>query len=278
MARLKGLGRGLDALLGEGDTNDGERLLTLPVESLVPGKYQPRTRMDEVALLELASSIKSQGLMQPILARAISGGLFEIIAGERRWRASQLAGLKEIPVLVRVVEDEAALKMALIENIQREDLNPLEEAQGIQRLIKEFTMTHQNAAESVGRSRVAVTNLLRLLNLAKPVQSMLMNGDLDMGHARALLALNHANQVEAAHEVAKKGLSVRDAERLAARMEKQVDHTPVPKDRDVTRLEEALAERLGASVKITANRKGAGRLSIQFASLDQLDELLGRIK
>lgn len=278
MARLKGLGRGLDALLGEGDTNDGERLLTLPVESLVPGKYQPRTRMDEVALLELASSIKSQGLMQPILARAISGGLFEIIAGERRWRASQLAGLKEIPVLVRVVEDEAALKMALIENIQREDLNPLEEAQGIQRLIKEFTMTHQNAAESVGRSRVAVTNLLRLLNLAKPVQSMLMNGDLDMGHARALLALNHANQVEAAHEVAKKGLSVRDAERLAARMEKQVDHTPVPKDRDVTRLEEVLAERLGASVKITANRKGAGRLSIQFASLDQLDELLGRIK
>jgi ParB family chromosome partitioning protein len=278
VARLKGLGRGLDALLGEGDTNDGERLLTLPVESLVPGKYQPRTRMDEVALLELASSIKSQGLMQPILARAISGGLFEIIAGERRWRASQLAGLKEIPVLVRVVEDEAALKMALIENIQREDLNPLEEAQGIQRLIKEFTMTHQNAAESVGRSRVAVTNLLRLLNLAKPVQSMLMNGDLDMGHARALLALNHANQVEAAHEVAKKGLSVRDAERLAARMEKQVDHTPVPKDRDVTRLEEVLAERLGASVKITANRKGAGRLSIQFASLDQLDELLGRIK
>lgn len=278
MARLKGLGRGLDALLGEGDTNDGERLLTLPVESLVPGKYQPRTRMDEVALLELASSIKSQGLMQPILARAISGGLFEIIAGERRWRASQLAGLKEIPVLVRVVEDEAALKMALIENIQREDLNPLEEAQGIQRLIKEFTMTHQNAAESVGRSRVAVTNLLRLLNLAKPVQSMLMNGDLDMGHARALLALNHANQVDAAHEVAKKGLSVRDAERLAARMEKQVDHTPVPKDRDVTRLEEVLAERLGASVKITANRKGAGRLSIQFASLDQLDELLGRIK
>jgi ParB family chromosome partitioning protein len=278
VARLKGLGRGLDALLGEGDTNDGERLLTLPVESLVPGKYQPRTRMDEVALLELASSIKSQGLMQPILARAISGGLFEIIAGERRWRASQLAGLKEIPVLVRVVEDEAALKMALIENIQREDLNPLEEAQGIQRLIKEFTMTHQNAAESVGRSRVAVTNLLRLLNLAKPVQSMLMNGDLDMGHARALLALNHANQVDAAHEVAKKGLSVRDAERLAARMEKQVDHTPVPKDRDVTRLEEVLAERLGASVKITANRKGAGRLSIQFASLDQLDELLGRIK
>ena len=172
MAKLKGLGRGLDALLGEGETTDGERLLTLPVESLVPGKYQPRTRMDEGALAELADPIRSQGLMQPILARAIPGGHFEIIAGERRWRASQLAGLKEVPVLVRVVEDEAALKMALIENIQRENLNPLEEAQGIHRLIQEFSMTHQTAAQSVGRSRVAVSNLLRLLNLAKPVQTL----------------------------------------------------------------------------------------------------------
>lgn len=278
MARLKGLGRGLDALLGEGDTNDGERLLTLPVESLVPGKYQPRTRMDEAALSELAASIKSQGLMQPILARAIQGGQFEIIAGERRWRASQLAGLKEVPVLVRVVEDEAALKMALIENIQRENLNPLEEAQGIHRLIQEFTMTHQTAAESVGRSRVAVSNLLRLLNLAKPVQGMLMSGDLDMGHARALLPLSHAKQVDAAHEVAKKGMSVREAERLAARMAKPVDRVLARKDRDVLRLEEALSERLGAGVKIDANKKGAGRISIQFASLEQLDELLRRIK
>ncbi|MDP2787862.1 MAG: ParB/RepB/Spo0J family partition protein [Pseudomonadota bacterium] len=278
MARLKGLGRGLDALLGEGDTNDGERLLTLPVESLVPGKYQPRTRMDETALGELAASIKSQGLMQPILARAIPGGQFEIIAGERRWRASQLAGLKEVPVLVRVVEDEAALKMALIENIQRENLNPLEEAQGIHRLIQEFSMTHQTAAESVGRSRVAVSNLLRLLNLAKPVQAMLMGGELDMGHARALLVLVHAKQVDAAHEVAKKGMSVRDAERLAARMAKPAGKAAAGKDRDVERLEEELSERLGASVKIGANQKGAGRISIQFDSLEQLDELLHRIK
>ena len=278
MARLKGLGRGLDVLLGEGDTNDGERLLTLPVESLVPGKYQPRTRMDETALAELAASIRAQGLMQPILARAIPGGQFEIIAGERRWRASQQAGLKEVAVLVRVVEDEAALKMALIENIQRENLNPLEEAQGIHRLIQEFSMTHQTAAESVGRSRVAVSNLLRLLNLAKPVQSMLMGGELDMGHARALLVLSHARQVDAAREVAKKGMSVREAERLAARMAKPVAKTAAGKDRDVARLEEELSERLGAMVKIAANAKGAGRIAIQFESLDQLDELLQRIK
>ena len=278
MARLKGLGRGLDVLLGEGDTNDGERLLTLPVESLVPGKYQPRTRMDETALAELAASIRAQGLMQPILARAIPGGQFEIIAGERRWRASQQAGLKEVAVLVRVVEDEAALKMALIENIQRENLNPLEEAQGIHRLIQEFSMTHQTAAESVGRSRVAVSNLLRLLNLAKPVQSMLMGGELDMGHARALLVLSHARQVDAAREVAKKGMSVREAERLAARMAKPVAKTAAGKDRDVARLEEELSERLGAVVKIAANAKGAGRIAIQFESLDQLDELLQRIK
>ena len=277
MARLKGLGRGLDALLGEGDTNDGERLLTLPVESLVPGKYQPRTRMDQAALDELAASIRSQGLMQPILARTIPGGQFEIIAGERRWRASQLAGLKEVPVLVRVVEDEAALKMALIENIQRENLNPLEEALGIHRLIQEFSMTHQTAAESVGRSRVAVSNLLRLLNLAKPVQAMLMGGELDMGHARALLTLTHARQVDAAHEVARKGMSVREAERLAARMAKPMEKSPPRKDRDVVRLEEDLTERLGAIVKIGANKSGAGRITINFESLEQLDELLRRI-
>jgi len=278
LARLKGLGRGLDALLGEGDTNDGERLLTLPVESLVPGKYQPRTRMDENALAELAESIRSQGLMQPILARAIPGGKFEIIAGERRWRASQMAGLKEVAVLVRVVEDEAALKMALIENIQRENLNPLEEAQGIHRLIQEFSMTHQTAAESVGRSRVAVSNLLRLLHLAKPVQAMLMAGELDMGHARALLTLTHARQVDAAHEVARKGMSVREAERLAARLVKPAAKSEARKDRDVARLEEELSEKLGTIVKIGANQRGAGRITIQFESLEQLDEMLRRIK
>jgi ParB family chromosome partitioning protein len=279
MAKLKGLGRGLDALLGEGETTDGERLLTLPVESLVPGKYQPRTRMDEVALAELADSIRSQGLMQPILARAIPGGHFEIIAGERRWRASQLAGLKEVPVLVRVVEDEAALKMALIENIQRENLNPLEEAQGIHRLIQEFSMTHQTAAQSVGRSRVAVSNLLRLLNLAKPVQALLMNGELDMGHARALLPLSHAKQVDTAHELARRGLSVREAERLVARLTKpQEKKIGEKRDRDVVRLEEELSDRLGASVKIAANQKGSGRITIEFANLDQLDGLLRRIK
>lgn len=278
MAKLKGLGRGLDALLGEGETQDGERLLTLPVESLVPGKYQPRTRMDESALIELADSIKSQGLMQPILARAIPGGRYEIIAGERRWRASQLAGLKQVPVLVREVSDDVALKMALIENIQRENLNPLEEAQGIQRLINEFAMTHQSAAESVGRSRAAVSNLLRLLNLAKPVQAQLMNAELDMGHARALLPLSHAKQVDAAHEIAHKGMSVREAERLVARLLKPAAKQEERRDRDVVRLEEELSERLAATVRISANRKGAGRVSIDFASLEQLDELLRRIR
>ncbi len=277
MARLKGLGRGLDALLGEGETAEGERLLTLPVESLVPGKYQPRTRMDAEALAELADSIKSQGLMQPILARVIPGGRYEIIAGERRWRASQLAGMTEVSVLVRDVPDDAALKMALIENIQRENLNPLEEAQGIHRLIQEFSMTHQTAAESVGRSRVAVTNLLRLLNLAKPVQSLLMNGELDMGHSRALLALTNAKQVEAASEVVKRGLSVRDAERLVARVLKPQERQAPKPDRDVARLEEELSEKLGTDVSIRANRKGSGKISIGFASLDQLEELLRRI-
>ena len=278
MAKLKGLGRGLDALLGEGETVDGERLLTLPVESLVPGKYQPRTQMDGEALAELAESIKLQGLMQPILARGIAGGRYEIIAGERRWRASQLAGLTRVSVLVRDVPDETALKMALIENIQRENLNPLEEAQGIHRLIQEFSMTHQTAAEAVGRSRVAVTNLLRLLNLAKPVQSLLMNGELDMGHARALLALTHTKQVDSAHEVVKRGLSVREAERLVTKMLKPQNKKVVSRDRDVAHLEEELSEKLGASVHISANRKGAGRISIEFASLDQLDELLRRIR
>lgn len=277
MAKPKGLGRGLDALLSGDSVAAGEQLLTLPVDRLVPGKYQPRTRMDEAALQELAESIRVQGLMQPILARALPDGRHEIIAGERRWRASQLAGLREVPVLTREVSDEAALRMALIENIQREDLNPLEEALGLNRLIDEFGMTHQSVAESVGRSRAAVSNLLRLLNLSKPVQSMLMDGLLDMGHARALLALPHARQVDAAHEVSKAQLSVRETERLVARLLKPEPAREKAKDRDVMRLEESLAERLGASVAIQASKKGSGRVTIAFASLDQLDEILRRI-
>ncbi len=279
MVKMKGLGRGLDSLLSEGETQTGEHLLTLPVESLIPGKYQPRTRMDQEALDELAGSIKAQGLMQPILARATAGGKYEIIAGERRWRASRIAGLKDVPVLVRNVTDAAALKMALIENIQREDLNPLEEAQGLQRLINEFDMTHQGAAESVGRSRAAVTNLLRLLNLAKPVQEMLMTGRLDMGHGRALLALSNAKQTAAAHEVDKHALSVRETERLVARLLKPaVVKKNETQDRDVIRLEEGLSEKLATQVHIRANRKGVGRLTVAFGSLDQLDEILKRIR
>ncbi|MBI5938631.1 MAG: ParB/RepB/Spo0J family partition protein [Betaproteobacteria bacterium] len=280
MAKLKGLGRGLDALLGNAEVKEGERLLTLPVESLQPGKYQPRTHMDETALVELSDSIKSEGLMQPILARAIPGGRYEIIAGERRWRASQMAGLREVPVLVREVADASALKMALIENIQRENLNPLEEAHGIQRLIQEFAMTHQTAAEAVGRSRTAVTNLLRLLNLAKPVQALLMENRIDMGHARAIVPLTHAKQTEAANEIVRRGLSVRESEHLAGRMlqPKEAQKKPAAKDRDVQRLEEGLAEKLGAKVSIHSNQKGVGKLTIEFASLDQLDGILKRIR
>jgi ParB family transcriptional regulator, chromosome partitioning protein len=279
MSKLKGLGRGLDALLSEGETPEGERLLTLPVGSLTPGRYQPRTHMDEAALAELADSIKAQGLMQPILARSISGGKYEIIAGERRWRASQMAGLKEVPVLVRDVPDESALKMALIENIQREDLNVLEEAHGLQRLISEFAMTHQGVAESVGRSRAAVTNMLRLLNLAKPVQVLMMEGQMDMGHGRALLALGNARQVEAAQEVVKRQLSVRETENLVARLLKPAQAKKAEaRDRDVIRLEETLSEKLAAKVSIQSNRKGSGRLSVEFDSLDQLDGILKRIK
>ena len=275
MVKLKGLGRGLDALLSEGDTQAGERLLTLPVESLVPGKYQPRTRMDEEALRDLAESIRAQGLMQPILARTVTGGHYEIIAGERRWRASQLAGLTEVPVLVKDVGDEVALKMALIENMQREDLNPLEEAHGLQRLIQEFDMTHQAVAEAVGKSRAAVSNTLRLLNLTKPVQTLLMDGRIEMGHARALLALGHGKQVDTAHEVAKRGLSVREAERLVARLLKEkLERPESKKDRDVIRLEEELSDKLGASVSIRTNRRGAGRLVVEFGSLEQLDGVL----
>ena len=280
MAKLKGLGRGLDALLGGEDSAappQGE-LRMLAVGKLKPGKYQPRTQMDAAALQELADSIRVQGLMQPILVRELEAGGFEIIAGERRWRAAQLANLAEVPVLVREVADDAVAAMGLIENIQREDLNPLEEATGIKRLIDEFGMTHQTAASAVGRSRTAVSNLLRLLNLGKSAQTMLMDGRLDMGHARALLPLSTAQQSEAAHEIVRRGLSVREAEALAARLLKPKTAHATKPDRDVTRLAEELADRLGAGVNLRANKKGRGTLSIQFASLDQLDGILKRIR
>ena len=268
MAKLKGLGRGLDALLGGDAPAVGEQLLSLPVSALKPGPYQPRTRMDQAALETLAESIREQGVMQPILARK-NAQHYEIIAGERRWRAAQLAGLAEVPVLLRDVEDRAVMAMALIENIQRESLNPLEEAAGLERLIREFGMTHEAAAKAVGRSRAAVSNLLRLLHLSKPVRELLMDGALDMGHARALLSLPAAKQQEAAYEITDRGLSVREAEKLAARLARPAPAKPrAKKDRDVARLEEALAEKLGVAVSISAAKSGAGKLVIRFADLD----------
>jgi ParB family chromosome partitioning protein len=264
--------------LAANNSTETQRQDTLAVGSLQPGKYQPRTRMDSGSLEELAASIKAQGLIQPISVRPVGGGRFEIIAGERRWRAAQIAGLQEVPVLVRDIPDDAALAMSLIENIQREDLNPLEEAAGMQRLIDEFKMTHQQAADAVGRSRSAASNLLRLLQLAKPVQDLLMAGAVEMGHARALLPLSKGEQSRIAALVADKGYSVRETERLVNRelnppARKSADRKP---DRDLVRLEEELSDRLGATVKINASRKGSGSLSIRFASLDQLDGLLAR--
>ncbi|MDR0716077.1 MAG: ParB/RepB/Spo0J family partition protein [Azoarcus sp.] len=277
----KGLGRGLDALLAANRDDEAEKgeLQTLARESLRPGKYQPRTRMDPGSLEELAASIKARGIMQPILVRPLGGGEYEIIAGERRWRAAAIAGLDEVPCLVREIPDEAALAMSLIENIQRENLNPLEEAGGIQRLIDEFGMTHQQAADAVGRSRPAASNLLRLLNLAQPVQELLIAGDIDMGHARALLPLDGASQIRIANLVAAKQLSVREAEKLARQVlePRSLKAAPVP-DRDLLRLEEEIADSIGAAVRIKANKKGVGEVVIRFASLEQLDGLLGRLR
>lgn len=275
---MKGLGRGLDALLsGNAAKQEEEQLRELQVHQLKPGKYQPRSRMDESSLNELAASIKEQGVIQPILARTLGDGGFEIIAGERRWRAAQIAGLNIVPVLVRKVEDNAALAMALIENIQREDLNPLEEAVGIQRLIDEFKMTHQAAADAVGRSRSAATNLLRLLNLTQPVQAMLMEGDLDMGHARALLSLEGASQITAANKIVLNGLSVREAEKLVQEGTKPAAKSKSKKvaaSRDIQRLQEKIADRLGARVNIQHSAKGSGKLVIEYKNLDQLDGIL----
>jgi len=246
---------------------------------LQPGKYQPRTRMDETALRELADSIKAQGLMQPILVRKLSMGQYEIIAGERRWRAARMAGLTQIPVLIRDVPNEAVAAMALIENIQREDLNPLEEAHGLQRLIEEFKMTHESAAAAVGRSRSAVTNLLRLTQLAQAVQGMLLNGDIEMGHARALLGVSPSAQALLAREVVDKRLSVREVEKRVQHFSAEQKPSKVLRpDADITRLAEELSEALAATVSIKTGGKGAGRLTIEYASLDQLDDIIRRLK
>src|SRR6185436_601813 len=280
-----GLGRGLDALLG-GDESGSRKdaMATLPVAAIRPGKYQPRTRMDEKALAELAASIRAQGLMQPLLVRPVGSSngrdQYELIAGERRWRAAQLAGLTEVPALVRDVQDSAALAMALIENIQREDLNPIEEAAGLQRLIDEFRMTHEQAADAVGRSRSATTNLLRLLKLAKPVQAMLMQGTLEMGHARALLGLDGARQVEAANRIAARRLSVRESEALATRLLRgPAGGRRKPRtDRDLARLEEEVSQRLGTTVQIRPGRKGSGTIVVSYSGLDHLDRLLKKLR
>ena len=304
--KQKGLGRGLEALLGPKVDESPEAAdalsaasspglpALLRLDELVPGQYQPRTRMDEGALYELAESIKVQGIMQPILVRLLKGGSnsgkYEIIAGERRFRAARLAGLDSLPVLIRDVPDESAAAMSLIENIQREDLNPLEEAQGLQRLVKEFGLTHELAAQAVGRSRSAASNLLRLLNLADPVQTMLMAGDLDMGHARALLALDRATQITAANQITARKLSVREAESLVKKLGSEFLPTPnrvVPgKSRDTRRVEEELADllmaevdlRIKKQVKRNGKREDVGELAIQFASLDEINGLIERLR
>ena len=297
----KGLGRGLEALLGPTASNSSADLsasnpglpASLFLGDIVPGAYQPRTRMDEGALYELAESIKAQGIMQPILVRKLANGeqagKYEIIAGERRFRAAKLAGLDSVPVLVRDVPDESAAAMSLIENIQREDLNPLEEAQGLQRLVKEFGMTHEQAAQSVGRSRSAASNLLRLLQLAEPVQTMLMAGDLDMGHARALLVLDRATQITAGNQIAAKKMSVREAEGLAKKLSAEFNLTASKpkkeKSRDMKRVEEELSDLLGADVEVRIKKRvkrggrllEMGELAIQFGSLEELNGLIEKL-
>ena len=289
----KGLGMGLEALLGPkaADVSAGNgapqgQPVTLRLEQLQAGKYQPRTRMDEGSLYELAESIKTQGVMQPVLVRPVGPGRYEIIAGERRFRAARLDGLAEVPVLVREVPDQAAAVMALIENMQREDLNPLEEAQGLQRLVQEFSLTHEQAAQAVGRSRSAASNLLRLLQLSPSVQKMLLAGDLEMGHARALLSLESAAQVQAAQEVVARKLSVRDTEKLVAKTLNNGRQAPLlrvkqEKSRDLVRLEEQLADLLAAAVDIRVHRKtkrgGQGEIAIAFGSLEELNGLLEKL-
>lgn len=280
----KALGRGLDALLGDEPAKaqgKGDILATLPTQQLQPGKYQPRTRMDEASLSELADSIREQGVMQPILVRAVGDARYEIIAGERRWRAAQIAGLAQVPVVVRDVPDKAALAMALIENIQRENLNPLEEAAGIQRLLSEFQLTHEQAAKVLGRSRSATSNLLRLLTLPKTVQDMVFRGELDMGHARALLGLPAPEQAGVARRIADQGLSVRETESLVHNLLHPPVNAARPKprnSRDIERFEEELSERFGTAVEIKPGKKGSGKLLISYSSAEHLDDLLGKFK
>jgi ParB family chromosome partitioning protein len=280
--KLKGLGRGLDALLDRDGAGGSalEQQATLRIDQLQRGRYQPRTKMDEGSLQELAASIEKQGMMQPILVRPIDGDRYEIIAGERRWRAAKIAGLPDVPVLVRDVPDSAALAMALIENIQREDLNPLEEANGVQRLITEFKLTHQQAAEAIGRSRAATTNLLRLLNLQKAVQELVSDGKLEMGHARALVMLEGRHQENLARRVAERGLSVRQTEQLVTGiLHPQAKTRRKPRtDRDLARLEEDLSESLGTTVEIKPGKKGTGKLVISYSSHDHLDDILSKLR
>jgi len=282
MIKPKGLGRGLDALLGgnKPDKNNEGELRQLALGDIKPGKYQPRTHMDQTALHELADSIKERGIVQPILVRELSAGKFEIVAGERRWRAAQLAGLASVPALVREIADDAALGIGLIENIQREDLNAMEEAAGIQRLIEEFKLTHDEAAKAVGRSRSAVSNLLRLLELAKPVQDMVMTQKLDMGHARALLSLAKAKQVELAHQIVHRKLSVRDAERLAksSSAPPKKNKTAMSNNADLRRLETDLCDKLGTNVTIKIDKNNNGSVTIAFMGFEHLDGILERTK
>ena len=282
MAKTKGLGRGLDALLGSSEksasaTSAEDAQTSMAIDALQPGKFQPRTQMGQEALQELAESIKAQGVMQPILVRPIADGRHEIVAGERRWRAARIAGLASVPVLVRDIPDRQALAAALIENIQREDLNPLEEATGIARLTQEFGLTHAAAAEALGKSRAAVSNLLRLLELAPPVRELLAQGKLDMGHARALLALPATRQIELAREAAAKQWSVREVEhRVGGALKKPAVRAQRAVDRDVLRLQEDLAQKLGTKVTIKTRGKG-GALIIDYGNLDALDELIARL-
>jgi len=288
-AKKRGLGRGLDALLGAQTTtrgaDDKHQLKDLPIEQIRPGKYQPRTGMDEDRLAELAASIRAQGIVQPIVVRPVKvgkdGARYEIIAGERRWRAAQKAGLRDIPTVIREIPDEAAVAMSLIENIQREDLNPLEEAQALQRLIDEFDMTHDAAADAVGRSRAMVSNLLRLIKLHAGVKKLLMARALEMGHARALLALSGSAQLDAATQVVKKDLTVRATEQFVRRLLAQGEHPAAPKaapDPNIQRLESDLADRLGARVVFAHSNSGKGRMTIHYNSLDELDGILEKIR
>lgn len=290
MIRKKGgLGRGLDALLGAGaairsqtppESTFAEMLRSLPVEQIVRGRYQPRQDLREDTLQELADSIRVQGVVQPIVVRPSGEDCYELIAGERRWRAAQLAGLSEVPAVVREVSDRAAIAMALIENIQREDLNPLEEATALQRLIAEFELTHQQAAEAVGRSRAAVTNLLRLLELSEEVRRLVQDRKLDVGHARALLTLPHALQREAARQVLLRGLSARETEELVRRLRQDdaAPASPKPVDPNIRSLQENLSERLGARVQLRHDTSGKGRMVIHYNNLDELDGIIARVK